>query len=180
MQIRARPSVVPLQWCRKRTRLDVRLGESNYVCKYDLHSDEYVGNLHLSGTPEWTQGLAFFKGDLYITSDDGDADRNEPTISGSSQKRHFWITLLTLVSRELWCAYSFPRLWINWRSRVQHSTDQMIVLVLEQTGECALHLECPRAAIMGTQSGRSMSFMSSKLLVKMIQELLTNPRHSLP
>ncbi len=43
-----------------------------------IHSGEYVRKLHLRGTPEWTQGLAFYMGDLYITSDDGDADRNEP------------------------------------------------------------------------------------------------------
>jgi len=51
---------------------------SNYIYKYDLHNGEYMGKLHLRATPEWTQGLAFYKGDLYITNDDGDADRNEP------------------------------------------------------------------------------------------------------
>jgi len=51
---------------------------SNYVYKYDLHNGEYVGKLHLRATPEWTQGLAFYKGDLFITADDGDADRKEP------------------------------------------------------------------------------------------------------
>lgn len=51
---------------------------SNYIYKYDLHTFEYMGKLHLKATPEWSQGLAFYKGDLYITNDDGDADRNEP------------------------------------------------------------------------------------------------------
>ena len=51
---------------------------SNYIYKYDLHNGEYMGKLHLRATPEWTQGLAFYKGDLYITNDDGDADRTEP------------------------------------------------------------------------------------------------------
>ena len=51
--------------------------ESNYVYKYDLHDGRYVGKLHLRATPTWTQGLAFYKGDLYITADDGDADRHE-------------------------------------------------------------------------------------------------------
>lgn len=50
---------------------------SNYVYKYDLNGGEYLGKLHLRATPTWTQGIAFYKGDLYITADDGDADRNE-------------------------------------------------------------------------------------------------------
>ena len=51
--------------------------ESNYIYKYDLHDGRYLGKLHLRAMPTWTQGLAFYKGDLYITADDGDADRHE-------------------------------------------------------------------------------------------------------
>lgn len=49
----------------------------NYIYSYDLKSGKYAGKLHLRASPEWTQGIAFYQGDLYITTDDGNADRRE-------------------------------------------------------------------------------------------------------
>ena len=48
-----------------------------YVYKYDLASGRYKGKLHLRPVPQWQQGIAFFKGSLFITADDGDADKKE-------------------------------------------------------------------------------------------------------
>merc|ERR1719491_76302 len=48
-----------------------------HIYAYDLETGDYVEKLHLRATPEWTQGIAFYKGDLYITADDGTADRSE-------------------------------------------------------------------------------------------------------
>mmetsp|Transcript_54415 Transcript_54415/g.115590 ORF Transcript_54415/g.115590 Transcript_54415/m.115590 type:complete len:405 (-) Transcript_54415:83-1297(-) len=50
---------------------------SNYIYSYDVESGAYTGKLHLRATPTWTQGIAFYQGDLYITADDGNADRRE-------------------------------------------------------------------------------------------------------
>jgi len=49
----------------------------NYIYSYNVTDGSYNGKLHLRATPEMTQGIAFYKGDLYITADDGDADRRE-------------------------------------------------------------------------------------------------------
>lgn len=49
----------------------------NYIYSYYVTDGAYVGKLHLRAVPEWTQGIAFYKGDLYITADDGNADRKE-------------------------------------------------------------------------------------------------------
>ena len=50
---------------------------SNYIYSYNVTDGEYAGKLHLRAEPEWSQGIAFYKGDLYITADDGNADRKE-------------------------------------------------------------------------------------------------------
>lgn len=50
---------------------------STHIYAYDVITGEYVSKIHLRATPTWTQGLAFFKGDIYITADDGTADRQE-------------------------------------------------------------------------------------------------------
>lgn len=50
---------------------------SNYIYSYDVNTGEYAGKLHLRATPTWTQGIAFFEGSLYVTADDGNADRRE-------------------------------------------------------------------------------------------------------
>lgn len=51
--------------------------DGNYIYSYDLENGTYAGKLHLRAEPEWTQGIAFYKGDLYVTTDDGNADRKE-------------------------------------------------------------------------------------------------------
>ena len=50
----------------------------NYVYRYRLADGSYEGKLHLRPVPQWQQGIACFKGSLYITADDGDADHKEP------------------------------------------------------------------------------------------------------
>lgn len=52
--------------------------DSSYIYKCDLNTGDYVGKLHLRATPTWTQGISSYQGDLYLTADDGDVDRNEP------------------------------------------------------------------------------------------------------
>lgn len=48
-----------------------------YLYKYDL-SGNYIGKIHVHPIPQWFQGVVYYDGDLYITSDDGDADFDEP------------------------------------------------------------------------------------------------------
>ena len=51
---------------------------SNYIYKYDLNSQEYLGKILMDNPPKWIQGVAYNDGYLYVTADDGDADKNEP------------------------------------------------------------------------------------------------------
>ena len=51
---------------------------SAYLYMYDLDNGEYKGKLLLQPEPKWLQGVAYYKGSLYVTSDDGDADNDEP------------------------------------------------------------------------------------------------------
>jgi hypothetical protein len=48
-----------------------------YIYRYDLEKGTYAGKLHLRPVPQWQQGIAVFDGFLYITADDGDAERDE-------------------------------------------------------------------------------------------------------
>ena len=50
--------------------------ESLYM--YDLDTGEYKGNLKMQPPAKWLQGVAYYDGSLYVTSDDGDADDNAP------------------------------------------------------------------------------------------------------
>ena len=50
---------------------------SSYLYKYDLNTGEYLGKLHLNPFPMWMQGVAYFNNNLYVTCDDGDADKDE-------------------------------------------------------------------------------------------------------
>lgn len=50
---------------------------SNFIYSYNVTNGKYEGKLHLRAEPAWTQGIAFYKGDLYITADNGVADRKE-------------------------------------------------------------------------------------------------------
>lgn len=49
-----------------------------YAYKYDLTNKKYLGKVHLQAVPQWQQGIYYNNGKIYITSDDGDADLNEP------------------------------------------------------------------------------------------------------
>ena len=51
---------------------------SSYLYMYDLESGEYKGKLEMEPAPKWIQGVACYKGAIYLTCDDGDADKDEP------------------------------------------------------------------------------------------------------
>ena len=51
---------------------------SGYLYMYDLDTGDYKGKLSLEPGPKWMQGVAYFDGGLYLTSDDGDADADAP------------------------------------------------------------------------------------------------------
>ena len=51
---------------------------SEYLYMYDLDTEEFKGKLKMNPIPKWLQGIAYYDGSLYITSDDGDADDAEP------------------------------------------------------------------------------------------------------
>ena len=51
---------------------------SEYLYMYDLDTEEFKGKLKLDPAPKWLQGVAYYDGSLYVTSDDGDADRDAP------------------------------------------------------------------------------------------------------
>ena len=50
---------------------------SSYLYKYDLNTQEYLGRLHIQPSPKWIQGVSYYNNNLYITCDDGDADKDE-------------------------------------------------------------------------------------------------------
>ena len=49
-----------------------------YLYRYDLDTGEYLGKVEMITPPKWLQGIAYYDGSFYMTSDDGDADNNEP------------------------------------------------------------------------------------------------------
>jgi len=51
---------------------------SEYLYMYDLDSGDYKGKMKMDPAPKWLQGIAYYDGNLYVTSDDGDADKDEP------------------------------------------------------------------------------------------------------
>lgn len=51
---------------------------SNYLYMYDLITGSFTGKLKMEPTKKWLQGVACFESDLYVTSDDGNADENSP------------------------------------------------------------------------------------------------------
>ena len=51
---------------------------SSYLYMYDLDNGDYKGKIKMYPAPEWIQGVAYHYGDLYVTCDDGDADKDEP------------------------------------------------------------------------------------------------------
>lgn len=48
-----------------------------YLYEYDLKTGKYKRKVHLQPVPQWIQGVFAFKGDLYVTADDGTADEKE-------------------------------------------------------------------------------------------------------
>ncbi len=50
---------------------------SRYLYRYDLETGEYLGKMLMDPAPRWIQGVACREGCLYVTADDGDADREE-------------------------------------------------------------------------------------------------------
>ena len=53
-------------------------GSSSYLYMYDLATGDYKGKLRMDPVPAWLQGVAYYDGNLYVTSDDGDADDDAP------------------------------------------------------------------------------------------------------
>ena len=51
---------------------------SSYLYMYDLSTGDYKGKLRMDPVPAWLQGVAYYDGNLYVTSDDGDADEDAP------------------------------------------------------------------------------------------------------
>ncbi len=48
-----------------------------YLYKYDLTNGAYLGKLHLQPVPQMQQGIQYYRDNIYITADDGDADLAE-------------------------------------------------------------------------------------------------------
>lgn len=51
---------------------------SEFLYIYDLDTGENKGKLKMDPIPKWLQGIAYYDGNLYVTSDDGDADDDAP------------------------------------------------------------------------------------------------------
>lgn len=51
---------------------------SEYLYMYDLDKGDYKGKVKMEKTLKWLQGIAYHDGDLFVTCDDGDADKDEP------------------------------------------------------------------------------------------------------
>ncbi|WP_372366824.1 hypothetical protein [Candidatus Uabimicrobium sp. HlEnr_7] len=49
----------------------------NYLYEYDLTSGSYLRKVHIFPVPQWQQGIFYYKGHLYLSADDGDADNGE-------------------------------------------------------------------------------------------------------
>ncbi|MDR1856226.1 MAG: hypothetical protein LBR22_03590 [Desulfovibrio sp.] len=49
-----------------------------YLYEYDLATGKYLRKVHIMPVPQWVQGVFYYKGALYLTADDGEADYNEP------------------------------------------------------------------------------------------------------
>ena len=56
------------------------VGENSgrYLYEYSLDTGKYLRKVHLFPVPQWVQGVFYYKGALYVTADDGEADFDEP------------------------------------------------------------------------------------------------------
>lgn len=53
-------------------------GESgNYIYEYDLKTGNYLRKVRLNSAPQWQQGIFYHKGHIYLSADDGDAEKKE-------------------------------------------------------------------------------------------------------
>ena len=48
-----------------------------YLYAYSLVTGEFLRKVQLTSSPRWIQGISYYEGNIYITSDDGDADLGE-------------------------------------------------------------------------------------------------------
>lgn len=49
-----------------------------YLYEYSLDTGKYLRKVHIAPVPQWIQGVYYYKGDLYVTADDGIADLDAP------------------------------------------------------------------------------------------------------
>jgi hypothetical protein len=49
-----------------------------YLYEYSLKTGAYLRKVHIAPVPQWIKGVYYFKGALYVTADDGEADFDEP------------------------------------------------------------------------------------------------------
>ena len=49
-----------------------------YLYRYNLLTGAYQGKVEMDRPPSWLQGIACHDGAIYMTADDGDADKDEP------------------------------------------------------------------------------------------------------
>jgi hypothetical protein len=56
------------------------VGENSgrFLYEYSLDTGKYLRKVHLQPVPQWIQGVYYYKGALYVTADDGEADFDEP------------------------------------------------------------------------------------------------------
>ncbi|MDR0826695.1 MAG: hypothetical protein LBN33_02295 [Desulfovibrio sp.] len=50
----------------------------NYLYEYSLDSGKFLRKVHIAPVPQWVQGVYYYKGALFVTADDGEADYDEP------------------------------------------------------------------------------------------------------
>jgi hypothetical protein len=49
-----------------------------HIYGYSLTTERYLRKIHLQPVPQWIQGCHYWKGQLFVTADDGTADDDEP------------------------------------------------------------------------------------------------------
>ena len=49
-----------------------------YLYEYSLDTGKFLRKVHLQPVPQWVRGVFYWKGNLYLTADDGTADLEEP------------------------------------------------------------------------------------------------------
>jgi hypothetical protein len=48
-----------------------------HIYYYDLNTGEHKGKIELDQAPKYQQGILYHEGYIYLTADDGDAEKNE-------------------------------------------------------------------------------------------------------